>query len=138
LTHRQFRDDVTAKTDAPLGTDVQSVLHSLFNRGNGPGNQSPRGITPPAARRKREGFGGTGLKNKLHLTPEQTIGWLNSVNGLGGVLAAIAYIFLAKRASMRRLLTFAVSTSAARALASVFYKVPNQENTGEPEFAAVG
>ena len=56
----------------------------------------------------------------LHLS-QQTIGWLNSVNGLGGVLAALAYIFLAKRSSMRALLACAVATCAAGTLPYLFY-----------------
>jgi predicted MFS family arabinose efflux permease len=51
----------------------------------------------------------------LHLS-QQTIGWLDACLGLGGVLAAITYIFLARRISLQALIGFGAATAAAGTL----------------------
>lgn len=56
----------------------------------------------------------------LHLS-QKTIGWLGACGGLGGVLAAFTYAYLARRIPLRGLLTFGVATSAAGTLLFLFY-----------------
>lgn len=56
----------------------------------------------------------------LHLSQE-TIGWLMAVAGAGGILASLAYGFLARRVALRTSLFFGVTTTAAGTMLYVFY-----------------
>ncbi len=50
-----------------------------------------------------------------------TIGSLDSLSGVGGVLAAFIYAFLARRAPLRTLLAFGITANAAGTLLYMFY-----------------
>ncbi|HEY2589921.1 MAG TPA: MFS transporter [Tepidisphaeraceae bacterium] len=56
----------------------------------------------------------------LHASQKQ-IGWLLAMVGLGGVVAASAYGYLAKRVALRWLLAFGVAASAGGTLLYLFY-----------------
>jgi MFS family permease len=56
----------------------------------------------------------------LHLTQPQ-IGRLNAIGSVGGVLAALAYVYLARRVPLRMLLAFGVATAAAGTILYLFY-----------------
>jgi MFS family permease len=56
----------------------------------------------------------------LHLS-QQNIGWLDACLGLGGVLAAFTYVFLARRISLQALIAFGAATAAAGTLCYLFY-----------------
>lgn len=56
----------------------------------------------------------------LHLS-QKTIGWLTALTGLGGIVAALAYAYLASRVSLRASLAFGIITSAAGTLLYLFY-----------------
>lgn len=55
-------------------------------------------------------------QNDVLLLSQQTIGWLHACLGLGGVLAAITYVFLARRISLQTLIAFGAATAAAGTL----------------------
>jgi MFS family permease len=56
----------------------------------------------------------------LKLTQQQ-IGFLGSVSGLGGILAGLAYVNVARRIAIRLLLVFGVITAACGSLVYLFY-----------------
>ena len=56
----------------------------------------------------------------LKLTP-QTIGWLQAIGGVGGVLASLAYAFLARRIALRTALVFGIITAGAGTLFYLYY-----------------
>jgi MFS family permease len=60
-------------------------------------------------------------QNDLLRFSQKTIGWLGSCGAIGGILAALAYGYLARRASLRSLLVFGVATSAAGTLLYICY-----------------
>jgi MFS family permease len=56
----------------------------------------------------------------LHMS-QATIGWLLAVYGVGGVIAAASYGYLAKRLALRSSLFLGIATSAAGTLLYLFY-----------------
>ena len=53
---------------------------------------------------------------------QRTIGWLTALTGLGGIVAALAYAYVASRVSLRASLAFGIITAAAGTLLYVFYR----------------
>ena len=64
-------------------------------------------------------------QNDVLRLSQKTIGWLTAIGGVGGVIASFAYGFLARRASLRLLLTFGIATTASGTLLYLFYNSLN-------------
>ncbi|HSU66309.1 MAG TPA: MFS transporter [Tepidisphaeraceae bacterium] len=60
-------------------------------------------------------------QNDMLRLSQQAIGWLTALGGLGGVLAALAYGFLARRVALRTALSFGIITSAAGTMLYLLY-----------------